>query len=337
MTLRVEVVGPGAVGSFLGATLARAGHDVTLVGRSEVPSPGRGELRLVEAGGETRVPVTRAGIDDAAAEAPDVVLLAVKLFDLAPALATVERSPDAPVLTVQNGIGAEQMAAKLRASPVVAGSLTTAVEPITGGVSQAAAGRDRGRGCAGRRCVPPGVARRGLRGRRAPARVYPDAVAMKWSKLIANLVGNASGAILDMDPGAIYRDPAGFDVDRRQLLEARAVMRRLGAGPVDLPGAPIRPLLFGLRLPALLGAAGAGARDRRRQGRQVALAAAARPGRRRASAAAGTHGGAMAQRGRGPRGDGARHGRRRRERQARGAGRRGRYGSRARRVVRRSP
>ena len=95
VTLRVEVVGPGAVGSFLGATLARAGHDVTLVGRSEVPSPGRGELRLVEAGGETRVPVTRAGIDDAAAEAPDVVLLAVKLFDLAPALATVERWPDA--------------------------------------------------------------------------------------------------------------------------------------------------------------------------------------------------------------------------------------------------
>ncbi len=76
---------------------------------------------------------------------------------------------------------------------------------------------------------------------------------MKWSKLIANLVGNATGAILDMDPGAIYRDPAGFDVDRRQLLEARTVMRRLGARPVDLPGAPIRPLLFGLRLPAALG------------------------------------------------------------------------------------
>ncbi len=73
-------------------------------------------------------------IDDAPAEAPDLVLLAVKLFDLASALATLERWPDAPVLTVQNGIGAEQMAAKLRASPVLAGSLTTAIEPVTGGV-----------------------------------------------------------------------------------------------------------------------------------------------------------------------------------------------------------
>ena len=52
--------------------------------------------------------------------APDLVLLAVKLFDLAAALATVERWPDAPVLTVQNGIGAEQMAAscaRRRSSP----------------------------------------------------------------------------------------------------------------------------------------------------------------------------------------------------------------------------
>ncbi len=285
MTLRVVVVGPGAVGSFLGATLARAGHDVTLVGRSEVPSPGRGELRLVEAGGETLVPVTRAAIDDVPAEAPDLVLLAVKLFDLAAALATVERWPDAPVLTVQNGIGAEQMAAKLRTSPVVAGSLTTAVEPVTGGVRRLRRG---GIGVADARGVDAALLASLAAAFEAgglPARVYPDAVAMKWSKLIANLVGNATGAILDMDPGAIYRDPAGFDVDRRQLLEARAVMDRLGARPIDLPGAPIRPLLFGLRLPAVLGRPVLARAIGGAQGRQVALAAAARPGRRRVPAA----------------------------------------------------
>ena len=33
-----------------------------------------------------------------------------------------------------------------------------------------------------------------------PARVYPDAGAMKWSKLVANLVGNASGAVLGRSP-----------------------------------------------------------------------------------------------------------------------------------------
>jgi 2-dehydropantoate 2-reductase len=85
-------------------------------------------------------------------------------------------------------------------------------------------------------------------------RVYPDATAMKWSKLVANLVGNATSAILDLDPAAIYADPDGFAVERQQLLEARAVMRALGANPVDLPGGgAVRPLLLGARLPAWLG------------------------------------------------------------------------------------
>jgi 2-dehydropantoate 2-reductase len=56
-----------------------------------------------------------------------------------------------------------------------------------------------------------------------------------------------------MDPRAIYRDPRAFEVERRQLLEVGAVMRALGASPVNLPGAGVRPLLLGARLPAWVG------------------------------------------------------------------------------------
>jgi len=54
---------------------------------------------------------------------------------------------------------------------------------------------------------------------------------MKWSKLLANLIANATGAILDMDPDAIYADRRLFGVERRQLLETLAVMTALGSGP----------------------------------------------------------------------------------------------------------
>jgi 2-dehydropantoate 2-reductase len=79
-----------------------------------------------------------------------------------------------------------------------------------------------------------------------------DAAAMKWSKLLANLVGNASSAIVDVSPAELYADPAVFAMERRQLLEAIAVMRRLGLSHVALPGADARLLVLGFRLPAVL-------------------------------------------------------------------------------------
>ena len=75
---------------------------------------------------------------------------------------------------------------------------------------------------------------------------------MKWSKLLANLVGNATSGLLDMDAGAVWADPAGFDLERRQLREARAVMRAQGLHVISLPGGQVRALLFGLRFPAAL-------------------------------------------------------------------------------------
>ena len=58
-----------------------------------------------------------------------------------------------------------------------------------------------GLAAAARRVLDRGLASRPV--------LYPDADAMKWSKLLANLVGNATSAILDMDPAAIYADRDG--------------------------------------------------------------------------------------------------------------------------------
>ena len=253
MTLRVAVVGPGAVGSFLGAVLAKGGAEVTLLGRGEAP-PERHALRLEEASDVTTVTVARGGAESpASAGTPDLVILAVKLFDLERALRAAARWPDVTVLTVQNGVGAEASVAAERRSPLVAGSLTSSVIPVPGGVRRLRAG---GLGLAAVHGVDPAGLERLAAAFEAgglATRIHPDPTAMKWSKVVANLVGNATSAILDMDPARIYADRSGFAVERRQLLEARAVIRALGATPVDLPGAAVRPLLLGARLPAWLG------------------------------------------------------------------------------------
>jgi 2-dehydropantoate 2-reductase len=75
---------------------------------------------------------------------------------------------------------------------------------------------------------------------------------MKWSKLLTNLLANATSAILNLTPAQIFADARLFRVEMAQLNEALAVMRALNAAPVDLPGVPVRLLAFGTRLPAFV-------------------------------------------------------------------------------------
>lgn len=267
--LRVVVVGAGAVGSFLGGTLAAAGADVTLLGRRQAAGPTgrtaaatdalvRDALVLDEPAGERHVSVGRT-TDPRAIRTPDLAILAVKTFDLGAALETTAAWPGTAILTAQNGVGAEAIADAWTPfpTPLLAASLTTAVELVdgrvvrrrTGGIGVAVA-RDDESG-SGSALVDRLVAAWTAGG--LPARRYPDADAMKWSKLLANLVGNASSAILDLAPGEIYADPRTYGVERRQLREALAVMRATGHRPVAIPGADVSMLLRGIALPAAIG------------------------------------------------------------------------------------
>jgi 2-dehydropantoate 2-reductase len=77
----------------------------------------------------------------------------------------------------------------------------------------------------------------------------PDS--MKWSKMLTNLVGNATSAILNMTPSEIFSHPGLFRIEIRQLRETLAVMDALGVKVVDLPGTPVRLLSLAARyLPA---------------------------------------------------------------------------------------
>jgi len=250
---RTLVVGAGAAGSFLGALLGSVGHDVTLV-RIFEPDSDRPLALVRPDGSRGTIPVHRITRTEDA-PAPDLILVAVKMPALREALAPTLRWPEAPTLTVENGIGAEAIAAEVRpAAPMLAGSLTAPIRLASedevdwmgrGGLAVAAASESARPFVQG---LLDDFSRAGLRVSPRPA-----APPMKWSKLLTNLIANATGAILDMDADAIYRDPRLFAVERRQLLEALAVMRRMKMRPVPLPGAPVPWLVRGLMLPAWLG------------------------------------------------------------------------------------
>jgi 2-dehydropantoate 2-reductase len=104
--VRFVVVGAGGVGSFVGGSLARAGHEVTLVGRGAhlraVAERGL-SVRGVRASFDVHLPAT----DDVARVAtPDVVLLAVKAHQVAPIAERVGAlaNEGCTIVTMQNGV-----------------------------------------------------------------------------------------------------------------------------------------------------------------------------------------------------------------------------------------
>jgi len=102
---KIAVVGAGSIGGFLGATLARAGEDVTFVARGETLKALQRGLTMIDPAGERHaVTAGAAAIDDAGTF--DLVILALKAQQIgavAPHLGRLFKG-DAPLLAVQNGL-----------------------------------------------------------------------------------------------------------------------------------------------------------------------------------------------------------------------------------------
>jgi len=102
-------MGAGGVGSYLGALLAGAGADVTLICRgAHLAAIRTGGLRVTRHDGQVAATAIAATDDPATVGPVDVIVQSVKLYDLAAASQQMLPmiGPDTMVLSVQNGITA---------------------------------------------------------------------------------------------------------------------------------------------------------------------------------------------------------------------------------------
>lgn len=269
--MNVWVYGAGAVGSLTGGILAAAGHRVTLVGRPAVLEPVRAAGLTVHVAGRIlrgRPEVAFSLQEAAASGTPDLVVLAMKSSGTPAAAAEVadrwpDSGPDRPVvLTLQNGLGNEEaLAAALGPERVWSGTLTLAVslprpghvagEGSRGGFAFAPLAPDAPGGHASHpawRALLDAFPAAGVR-----ARVVAEGYrSLKWSKLLLNLLGNATCAALDLPPARALADPRVFRLEREAFLEALRVARADGIALVDLPGYPVKLLARVMSLPAPL-------------------------------------------------------------------------------------
>lgn len=253
----ILVFGAGSVGGYLGGKLANAGHQVTLVARDLVATSIQEHgLSIIENGKRTTsqpavvTSLRQAFLDD---KTYDLMLICIKSYDVQPALNELVAfcpSPP-PIITLQNGIGVEELFVKeFGEEKVLAGSLTTPISRET--VHTVKVQRsDRGLALAPvkpKQRISQWVKLFNEAGiKTAGIKKYQD---MKWSKAMLNMIGNATSAILNRHPKVIYDYGPTYRMEKTMLKEMLAVMDKHKIKPIDLPGASTKQLIFALkRLP----------------------------------------------------------------------------------------
>ncbi len=224
--MKIAVMGAGAVGCYYGALLARAGHEVVLIGRSELVDAVRTTGLLLESKAFTGTVPINADTSPAAVRHASMVLVCVKSRDTESAGAAIapHLSPTAAVLSLQNGVdNAERLSAVLKrhAIPVV-----VYVATEMAGTAQV---RHHGRGDL---LIGPSdrseeiaslLTQAGI-----PAQVSAQVLDALWAKLITNCAYNALSAISQLRYGELVRAPHVLETMRNTFDECVAVARAAG-------------------------------------------------------------------------------------------------------------
>lgn len=254
--MRFLVFGVGAIGTYIGGSLALQGHEVVFVERPGMLDvlQDRG-LHLKLADGEHHIenPLIVENVADALGQMPfDAAILAVKSYDTQALMTQLsEHQMRMPVvLCLQNGVENEELIGNaLGLEKVIRGTVTTAIGRR--GLGDIVVERLRGLGIANESPIAPALVdaftAAGLN-----ARLFENGKAMKWSKMLTNLPANATSAILNWTAAQVYAHKDVFHLEILLLREALAVMTAQNIPVVNLPGTPAQALSWATKIPEVI-------------------------------------------------------------------------------------
>lgn len=230
--MKVAVMGAGAVGCYYGAMLARAGHEVVLIGRpSHVEAVRANGLRLETKAFDEQVRL-EASTEAGAVQGADLVLFCVKSTDTESAAAQIgpHLAPGALVLTLQNGVDNDaRVRAALPSHDVAAAVVYVATEMAGPGHV-----KHHGRGelviAPSRRSDEVAQA---LIAAGVPTQISDNVRGALWAKLVLNCAYNALSAVSKLPYGELVQGTGVTDVIRDVVAECLAVAKAEG---VVIPG-----------------------------------------------------------------------------------------------------
>jgi 2-dehydropantoate 2-reductase len=247
--MRIIVIGPGGVGGYFGAHLARAGHDVTFVARGDHGRAiSRDGITIDEPDGSFTEKVSVSFPEDAPRPKGDVVLIAVKAKDYAAILPQVRAwlAPSGVAIPLLNGLDSERLLAEALGPGRVIGAIAQIASEI------AAPGRLRVRE-RGRMVLAPLHGEEPNRAASLAAEFAKAAFSCKsaldldrllWGKLLWNAPFNAICALTGLSAGEVLAIPELEALVRRSMVEVVAAAHDKG---VSIPESAIEETLASTR------------------------------------------------------------------------------------------
>lgn len=238
----IAVFGAGAVGCYFGGMLARAGAQVTLIGRPEhVEAIQRDGLFIDSIHFQEHVRAA-ATTEISAVRDADIVLFCVKTLDTESAARSLapHLKRDAIVVSLQNGVDNVE---RIRAASSIAA--IPSVVYVAAAMSGPGRIKHSGRGDLvlghTESDAAPRVADCFLRAS-VPCRISENIDGDLWAKLVWNCAGNAITALGRASYGQIARSESALQIFLAAANETMAVARAAGISlpPVDLANANVK-------------------------------------------------------------------------------------------------
>ncbi|MBR0693210.1 ketopantoate reductase family protein [Bradyrhizobium lablabi] len=224
--MQVTVIGAGAVGCYYGGLLAKAGHDVTFVGRQTHVDAINAHGLVLDAQFFKGYLPAKAVTDPSSLVPADLVLFCVKSADTEEAGRSLagRLRPETSVLSLQNGVDNPQRLRAVIGHPVV---------PVVVYVGSEMAGpghvKHHGGGALVIGASPESEAlAQTLCSAEIPTTVADDIESILWSKLATNCAYNALSAVAGISYGPMLAVDGTKDVATSAVREAMLVARACG-------------------------------------------------------------------------------------------------------------
>lgn len=225
--MRIGIIGAGALGLYYGAMLQRSDHEVRFLMRRDFDAVRRGGLRVTSPQGDFHLPEVAAYTEAAQIGIVDLVLVGLKTYanGALPDLVRPLLGDDTTILTLQNGLGNEELLAETFGAGRVLGGIaflcSNRGEP--GVVHHLGEGRIRlgeysGSASERVRRISCMFTEAGV-----PCETVDDLRSARWEKLIWNIPFNGLCALTGRDVTALL----SHDATREQV---RAIMTEVVAG-----------------------------------------------------------------------------------------------------------
>ena len=231
--MKILIMGTGAVGSFYGGKLARAGHEVIFIARGENLHALRHQgLTVKSYQGDFRLERVHATDRPQEAGACDLVLFCVKSYDTRDAARLIRSAvgPHTTLISLQNGVENEELLEQtLGTDPILGGMAYIGAEVVNPGVIvHAVAGRIAFGERSGQRTSRAARLERMFLDAGIDAQLSSHIDTILWDKLMWNAAFNAICTLSRSTVGEVLAHPQTRVLVRETMTEVVAVARAQG-------------------------------------------------------------------------------------------------------------